>query len=29
VTWPDGRVESFGPLAVDRWLVVRQGTGTR
>src|SRR5688572_3713217 len=29
VTWPDGRVEEFGPLAADRWSVVRQGTAAK
>lgn len=29
VTWPDGRVEDVGPLSVDRWSAVRQGTGAK
>ncbi len=27
VRWPDGTSESFGPLAIDRIQVLRQGTG--
>jgi hypothetical protein len=27
VTWPNGAVEEFPPVAIDRWTVLKQGEG--
>jgi hypothetical protein len=27
VHWPDGRVEQFGEVAIDRWMTLTQGSG--